>query len=49
MLIYGVDLIRRLETYMENDYLKTTTHLCTFDYFHCNELGFILYVLPLSI
>ena len=30
-IIDGVDLIRRLETYMENDYLKPTTLLCTFD------------------
>ena len=30
-IIDGVDLIRRLETYVENDYLKPTTHLCTFD------------------
>ncbi len=30
-IIDGVDLIRRLETYVENDYLKTTTQLCTFD------------------
>jgi hypothetical protein len=27
----GVDLIRRLEAYVENDYLKPTTHLWTFD------------------
>jgi hypothetical protein len=27
----GVDLIRRLETYVENDYLKPTTQLFTFD------------------
>jgi hypothetical protein len=26
-----VDLIRRLETYVENDYRKSTTQLCTFD------------------
>jgi hypothetical protein len=30
-IIDGVDLIRRLETYVENDYLKTTTQFCTFD------------------
>src|ERR1700723_2137139 len=30
-IIDGVDLIRRLETYIENDYLKPTTYLCTFD------------------
>ncbi len=30
-IIDGVDLIRRLETYVENDYLKPTTQLCTFD------------------
>jgi len=30
-IIDGVDLIRRLETYVENDYLKPTTLLCTFD------------------
>ena len=30
-VIDGVDLIRRLETYFENDYLKPTTQLCTFD------------------
>jgi hypothetical protein len=30
-IIDGVDLIHRLETYVENDYLKPTTHLCTFD------------------
>ncbi len=30
-IIDGFDLIRRLETYVENDYLKPTTHLCTFD------------------
>ncbi len=30
-IIDGVDLICRLETYVENDYLKPTTHLCTFD------------------
>jgi hypothetical protein len=30
-IIDGVDLIRRLETYVENDYLKATTQLCTFD------------------
>jgi hypothetical protein len=30
-VIDGVDLIRRLETYVENDYLKSTTQLCTFD------------------
>jgi hypothetical protein len=30
-IIDGVDLIRRLETYVENDYLKPTTYLCTFD------------------
>ena len=30
-IIDGVDLIRRLETYVENDYFKPTTQLCTFD------------------
>ena len=30
-IIDGVDLIRRLETYVENDYLKPTTKFCTFD------------------
>ena len=30
-IIDGVDLIRRLETYVENDCLKPTTHFCTFD------------------
>jgi hypothetical protein len=30
-IIDGVDLIRRLDTYVENDYLKPTTYLCTFD------------------
>ncbi|CAF1400977.1 unnamed protein product [Adineta ricciae] len=30
-IIDGVDLIRRLETYAANGYLKPTTHLCTFD------------------
>jgi hypothetical protein len=30
-IIDGVDLIRRLETYVENGYLKSTTQLCTFD------------------
>ncbi len=30
-IIDGVDLIRRLQTYIENDYLKSTTQLCTFD------------------
>jgi hypothetical protein len=30
-IIGGVDLIRRLETYVENDYLKTTTQLCILD------------------
>ena len=30
-VIDGVVLIRRLETYVENDYLKPTTLLCTFD------------------
>jgi hypothetical protein len=30
-IIDGVDLIRRLETYVENDFLKPTTQLCTFD------------------
>jgi hypothetical protein len=28
-IIDGVDLIRRLEKYIENDYLKATTQLCT--------------------
>ncbi len=31
IIIDGVDLIRRLETYVENNYLKPTTQLCTFD------------------
>ena len=30
-IIDGVDLIRRLDAYVENDYLKSTTQLCTFD------------------
>jgi hypothetical protein len=30
-IIDGVDLICHLETYVENDYLKPTTYLCTFD------------------
>jgi hypothetical protein len=30
-IIDGVDLIHRLETYVENGYLKPTTQLCTFD------------------
>ncbi len=30
-IIDGVDLIRRLQTYVENGYLKPTTLLCTFD------------------
>ncbi len=30
-IINGVDLIRRLETYVENSCLKPTTHFCTFD------------------
>lgn len=30
-IIDGVDLIRRLDQYVENDYLKPTTQLCTFD------------------
>src|SRR5271170_2325103 len=30
-IIDGVDLIRRLETYVENGYFKATTQLCTFD------------------
>jgi hypothetical protein len=30
-IIDGVDLIRPLETYVENDYLKQKTYLCTFD------------------
>jgi hypothetical protein len=30
-IIDGVDLIRRLETYVENGYLKPTTQFCTFD------------------
>jgi len=30
-IIDGVDLIRRLQTYIENDYLKPTTQFCTFD------------------
>jgi hypothetical protein len=30
-IICGVDLMRRLETYVANGYLKSTTYLCTFD------------------
>jgi hypothetical protein len=30
-IIDGVDLIRRLGVYVDNDYLKPTTQLCTFD------------------
>ncbi len=30
-IIDGVGLIRRLHTYVENDYLKATTQFCTFD------------------
>jgi hypothetical protein len=30
-IIDAVDLIRRLETYVENGYFKPTTQLCTFD------------------
>jgi hypothetical protein len=30
-IIVGVDLIRRLEAYVENGHLKPTTQLCTFD------------------
>jgi hypothetical protein len=30
-IIDGVNLIRRLETYVENDFLKPTTLFCTFD------------------
>jgi hypothetical protein len=30
-IIDGVDLIRRLQTYVENDYLKPTIQFCTFD------------------
>jgi hypothetical protein len=30
-IIDGVDLVRRLEEYVENDYLKPTTQFCTFD------------------
>jgi hypothetical protein len=30
-IIDSVDLIRRLQTYVENNYLKSTTYLCTFD------------------
>jgi hypothetical protein len=30
-IIDGVDLIRHLENYVENGYLKPTTQLCTFD------------------
>ena len=30
-IIDGVDLIRRLEIYVENGYFKPTTQLCTFD------------------
>ncbi len=28
-IIDGVDLVRRLDTYVENDYLKATTQFCT--------------------
>jgi hypothetical protein len=31
MIIDGADLLRRLDTYVENDHLKATTQLCTFD------------------
>jgi hypothetical protein len=31
MIIDGVNLLCCLETYVENDYLKATTKLCTFD------------------
>jgi hypothetical protein len=31
IIIDGVDLIRCLETYVANGYLKPTTYLCTFD------------------
>ena len=30
-IIDGVDLIRRLEIYASNGYLKSTTYFCTFD------------------
>ena len=30
-IINGVDLIRRLDTYVGNGYLKSTTYFCTFD------------------
>ncbi len=30
-IIDGVDLIRRLKTYVENGYFKPTTQLCTLD------------------
>src|SRR5277367_5788157 len=30
-IIDGVDLIRRLNVYVENGYLKPTTQFCTFD------------------
>ena len=30
-IIDGVDLIRRLNSYVEKDYLKVTTQFCTFD------------------
>src|SRR5271156_5771421 len=30
-IVDGTDLIRRLETYVTNGYLKPTTYLCTFD------------------
>ena len=30
-IIDGVDLIRRLETYVANGYLRSTTYFCTFD------------------
>jgi hypothetical protein len=30
-IIDGVDLLRRLDIDVENDYLKTTTQFCTFD------------------
>jgi hypothetical protein len=30
-IIDGVDFLHRLDTYVENDYLKATTQFCTFD------------------
>jgi len=30
-IINDIDLLRRLETYVENDYMKATTQLCALD------------------